>query len=137
MSAWHTLDGKPYRPHLLPGIVSEKMRKACEGLPCTARISSFIPGFSCASQETVVGAHIGNLTKGMGNKTCDLGGLCAACLHCHNLIDRVDARWSFLMEKYPAAVASRLLLAQQETQIMLFLRGVINIPGAEVSRVFH
>ncbi len=77
-------------PHMLPKVRSEDLTESANwhkfGIGCTARVSSFIPGHRCSSDETTVFAHYGSLGKGTGTKTSDINGV-VACLHCHDLID--------------------------------------------------
>ena len=130
-----------FRPHMLPKVRSEVLMDAIGGklngrpstgpMPCTPRISGLVAGHRCASSETVVGAHLGNLGKGMSTKVSDLN-VVAACLHCHNLIDGVDSRWWWLMENPCFTTMQRLLTAQHETQAMLLDLGIISVLGAEI-----
>lgn len=113
-------------PHLLPKVRSDILRKSCRDMPCTLRISSFIPGFRCSGDDTVVDCHIDKaIGKGTGTKVSDLF-MAAGCLHCHDLIDRRNiAGWSYIVEKYPAAVMERLLKGMAETQARWVHMGLI------------
>ena len=113
-------------PYMLPKVRSESLRQACQHMPCTLRISSFIPGFRCSGDDTVVGCHIDKaIGKGTGTKVSDLF-MAAACLHCHDLIDRRNIPgWAYIVEKYPAAVMERLLKGVAETQSRWVQMGLI------------
>ena len=54
-------------PHMLPKVRSEDLTESANwhkfGIGCTARVSSFIPGHRCSSDETTVFAHYGCLAK--------------------------------------------------------------------------
>lgn len=118
-------------PHMLPKVRSDAIRAAVRYMPCEARVSSLYPGHRCAAQETVVAAHVGNLGKGMSTKVSDLA-VCAACLHCHDLIDRRDARWKWIADNCGAAFIERVMLGAFATQARLVASGVVQIPGAEL-----
>lgn len=124
-----------YRPQLLPKVRAKAIRDAIGGkphgppMPCTARISSIVPGHQCSAQATVVPAHIGRLGKGTSTKVSDLN-LIAACHSCHDLIDGRDNRLFWLLEHHPTVLLKRLLDAQHETLAMLVAAEVITIKGA-------
>lgn len=130
---------RDYRPHLLPKIRSEVLMDAIGGklpggvrtqpMPCTVRISGMVPGHRCASRETVVGAHTGNLGKGMSTKVSDIA-VVAACMHCHNLIDMTDSRWWWLMDHRCFETMNRIITAQHETLAMLVDLEIITVKGA-------
>ena len=124
-----TWQGRPYRPAAQPTMISDALRAACAGMPCTPRIANFIPGHRCAHQDTVVGAHTAKFLNGMAKKPTDFG-VAASCLHCHMLIDMVDKRWEWLRDNHAAAVTKRLLEGIMETQTMLWQVGIISIKGA-------
>jgi hypothetical protein len=119
-----------FNPELLPKVHSPALLKAIEGMPCTLRIASFIPGFSCAPQDTVVPCHLPTIGKGMGTKVSDLF-VVAGCLHCHNLIDARDKRWHDLICDHPVPVYQRILRALSETQTLLVEAGIIRIKGSK------
>lgn len=119
-----------YAPHMLPKLRCEALRAACADMPCCARVSSLIPGHRCSASATVVGAHLPVAGKGMGSKVTDLA-IVAACDNCHRLIDRVDPRWKWLADTYPAAFYDRLLNGWMETLTFWLDAGVLTIPDAE------
>lgn len=118
-------------PHNLPKVRSKKLLAACAFMPCTPRISSFIPGHKCSPQNTVIPAHLPVFGKGVNTKVTDMA-VCAACFNCHDLMDGRDPRWSYLMENYPAAVMSRLLNALVETHARAIGMKLIRIDGAKM-----
>ena len=115
-------------PHALPKVRSRKLLDACADMPCTLRMASFIPGQTCAPQNTVVGCHVGNLGRGVATKVSDLH-VAAGCMACHSLIDRRDNRVTWIMEQYPAAFMERLMLGVFETQSRWVALGLITIDG--------
>ncbi len=125
--------GKLYRPHMLPAIVSEDVRAAIEGMPCTLRLASFI-GLRCSDQTTVVGCHTKcGVGGGQGTKTTDLG-IAAGCHLCHDLLDMRHHGWKQL-ERYPAGVIERVFHGVMETQAMLVQLGIIQVRGATILHV--
>lgn len=118
-----------YRPHMLVKVRSEALMDAIGGMPCTARIAGLVPGHRCAPANTVVGAHVGRLGKGVATKVSDLNVI-AACLHCHQLIDGVDARIWALLKDQPATTLKRLIDAQHETWALLVQAEIITVKGA-------
>lgn len=119
-------------PQLLPKIRSHAIMQAMQHMPCALRISSFIPGRKCSSQNTVVGAHLPTIGKGMGTKVTDLA-VVAACQHCHDLLDQRDrAGADYLMANYPTAVATRITDALVETQARLVGFGIIAVEGGDI-----
>lgn len=118
-------------PHMLPKVRSRDLLDAIRGMPCEARVSSLFPGHKCASFATVIPAHVGNIGKGMSTKVSDLH-VCAACFNCHNLIDRVDARWEWIADNCPTAFMERVMLGTFATQSRLVLLGIIEVRGAEL-----
>jgi len=116
---------------LLPKVRSEKITQAAEDMPCAARISSFIPGHSCAAQDTVVWAHLGNLGKGTSTKVSHING-CAACVRCHDLIDGRDKRIWYILEKYPLAAMQRILSAQHESLARLIEAEIVTVQGGKI-----
>lgn len=123
---------KHYNPALLPKVRSDLIMAAARGMPCTLRISTFVPGWKCADDATVVMCHLPSAGKGMGTKSSDLY-VAAGCAHCHAIIDGPDrtAR-DYITEHYPAAYAERMLRGMQETQAMLVQLGLITGPGWEI-----
>lgn len=110
-------------PHMLPKIRSPRLMKAMKGMPCTLRIAGFVPGCSCASDDTVVGCHLPVIGKGVSTKVTDLA-VAAGCYACHRIIDGQDKKaWDYLAKNYPAAVAERMLNALVETHARLILKG--------------
>lgn len=119
-------------PHLLPKVRSPALMQMMQHLPCTLRISSFIPGRRCAGQDTVVGCHLPTIGKGLGTKVTDLA-VVAGCFSCHSLLDGRDrAGADYLIANYPTAVATRLTDALVETQARLVGAGIITVQGASV-----
>ncbi len=104
-------------PHLLPKVRSKKLLAAIKDMPCTLRIASFVPFWSCAHQTTVVPCHLDRtIGKGMGTKVSDLC-VAAGCAHCHNIIDGRDRTAAdYIAENYPAAMMQRMLAGLAETQ---------------------
>jgi hypothetical protein len=130
-----------YAPHLLPKIRSDAVLDFIGGkvngvkvqpcFPCCARISSFIPGHSCASRETVVGCHTWGFGKGIATKTSDFPCI-AGCVHCHDLLDMRDKRIFWIQEQFPIPLARRLIEAVHETTSLLVSAGLVQIKGAEL-----
>ena len=120
-----------YAPHMLPKLRSKRLMDAVAGMPCTLRISSFVPGHRCAGRETVVGCHLPTIGKGMKTKVTDMA-VVAACFNCHNLLDRVDGRIDYIETKFPAALAARMLDALVETHAMLISAGIITVKGGKI-----
>jgi len=120
-------------PALLPKVRSRALLAACQDMPCTLRVASFIPGQQCAHQTTVVPCHIdATLGKGMGTKVSDLF-VAAGCFHCHNIIDGRDPKGrAFIMDNYPTAFMERLLKGLCETQSRLVDMGLIEVKGGEI-----
>lgn len=100
---------------LLPKVRSRKLMDACQHMPCTLRVASFIPGHGCSGEDTVVGCHVGDIGRGVATKVSDLH-VAAGCHACHALIDRRDKRVDWIVDQYPAAFAQRLMLGVFETQ---------------------
>ena len=68
-------------PYMLPKVRSESLRQACQHMPCTLRISSFIPGFRCSGDDTVVGCHIDKAIGKARERRCPTcSWLPAACI---------------------------------------------------------
>ena len=127
-----------HSPEQLVKIRSKKLMRAMKGYPCTLRISGFLPGFSCDHGSTVVGAHLEAPVRGLrmpgkgtSTKITDLA-VAASCKHCHDLISGVDPRFTYLVERYPAAVMFRLLAGLVETHAMLAADGIITVDGGEL-----
>lgn len=118
-------------PHLLPKIRSKPLTDAAEHMPCTARISSFIPGYRCAGNDTVVFCHAGNLGKGVRTKVSDLCGF-AGCHNCHALYDARDTRVFDIIERYPMAFSERILAAVFETQARWIAMNLLSAKGMEI-----
>ena len=119
-------------PALLPTVRSEPLMQAIEGMPCSLRIASFVPGLRCAPPETVVGCHLPGISKGVGHKNTDLA-VAAGCSVCHDILDGRDrARSDYIAANYPAALQERLNRALQETQARLVGLGIITVKGFEV-----
>lgn len=119
-----------YRPHMMPKVRSETILKAVRGYPCTARISSIIPGHRCAAQSTVVACHAEGVGKGVATKVSD-AAIFAGCLHCHDLYDMRDKRWHWLMEHHPQVTYKRILAAVIETQTLLAMHEQIAFVNAD------
>ncbi len=119
-------------PILLPKIRSRALLDACRHMPCTLRVSSFLPHWQCAHQSTVVPCHLPTIGKGMGTKVSDLF-VAAGCVHCHDIIDGRDLKGaSYIADHYPAAFMERLLRGMCETQARWIGMGLISVEGMEV-----
>ena len=93
-----------YNPHWMTKVRSEHLMKAANGKPCTLRISSFFPGYSC-SDGTTVGCHLPVGGKGTSTKETHLA-VAFGCSHCHDILDGRDwKRAEYIVEKYPSAFA--------------------------------
>ena len=95
------------------------------------RIAGLVPGHRCASRETVVGAHTGNLGKGMSTKVSDIA-VVAACMNCHALLDMADSRWFWLMDHRCFETMKRIITARDETLAMLVDQEIITVKGATI-----
>lgn len=119
-------------PALLPKVRSDAIMRAMRNYPCSLRVSSFYPGYTCSPQNTVVGCHIGTPGKSMGSKSTDLA-VAAGCQHCHDILDgRDNLRWGFILDKYSTAFMNRVLQGLIETQQRLVDDGVIVVPDGEL-----
>lgn len=92
-----------------PVIKSKKIRASAKGETCTVR---HVGG--CASDDTVVFAHLNSRWKGVGNKSPDLFGV-FACQFCHQRLDSGDVDFE------------DQLRALQETQLRLYQKGLIKV----------
>lgn len=120
------------RPHLMPKVRSQAIRNAASGVPCTIRISSMIPGHQCSDPSTCVMDHLPVDGKGKSTKVTDLA-VGIGCSNCHAILDGVDIKKrDYLYEKYPAALADRLLRSIVMTHTILIEEGVIQIPDAKL-----
>jgi len=124
-----------YRPHMLPKVRSEQIMAAAAGMPCTLRISSFYPGYTCSGPDTTVGCHPDNMGaaggKGTSTKPTDMLVM-FGCKHCHDIMAGVDKkRHEFVVLNYEAAVLERMIHALRETHAMLLEEGIMVIPDAE------
>jgi Protein of unknown function (DUF1364) len=116
-------------PMLLPKIRSNAIMAAAYGQPCSLRIASFV-GLSCYG--SVVGCHLPVTGRGVSTKATDLA-VAFGCQCCHDILDgRNQNVQALILEKYPAALANRLLNALVETQARLVDMGIITVPGAEI-----
>lgn len=123
-----------YNPQMAPKVRSQHIMDSAKGKPCTLRIASFYPGYSCASDETTVGCHLPVGGKGKATKVTDLA-VVFGCKHCHDILDGADwKRQEFITEKYPMAYADRLINAMMETHAMLVDDGLLVVPGARIIR---
>jgi hypothetical protein len=120
-----------YRPHLLPKVRSRGLLDVA-GYPCTLRVSSFIPGHSCAHVSTVVACHLNTPAKGVSTKSSDIASA-AGCAHCHDLLDGRDARVEWIISQYPTAFQNRLVQALIETWTLHIMNGRIVIPDGEIA----
>jgi hypothetical protein len=119
-------------PMLLPKIRSRALLDACRHMPCTLRVSSFVPQWQCAHQVTVVPCHIPTIGKGMGTKVSDLF-VAAGCIHCHDIVDRRDIKaWTYITQHYPTAYADRILHGMCETQSRWIGMGLLTVEGMEL-----
>ena len=122
-------------PALLPKLRSDALLGAVRGMPCALRISSFIPGWSCADPATVVPCHIDmTIGKGMSTKVSDLF-VAAGCAHCHDLIDGRDRKGrDYITANYPTAMVERILKGMAETQARWVDMGLLHANGMTVVR---
>jgi hypothetical protein len=119
-------------PQLLPKVRSDAIMQAMQHFPCALRISSFIPGRKCSSQDTVIGAHLPTIGKGMSTKVTDLA-VVACCFSCHELLDGRDRPGAdYLITNFPTAVATRMTDALVETQARLVGMGIIMVEGGTI-----
>lgn len=120
-----------YKPHLAPKVRSDLIMSTANGMPCTARVASFFPGYRCAGHDTTVLSHENTPGKGIATKSTDVAG-CFACIHCHMIIEGVDRqRREYIEQKYPVAYESRIKQAIIETWNLLIFKKVIIIPDAK------
>ena len=118
-------------PMLLPKVRSDAIMQAANGQPCSLRIASFV-GLSCAPDSTVVGCHLPVIGRGVSTKATDLA-VAFGCQTCHDILDgRNQNAQAVIIDKYAAALATRLLNALVETQARLVGMGIISVEGAEV-----
>jgi hypothetical protein len=122
-------------PALLPKVRWPSMLALFRHMPCCLRVTSLVPGRSCAGQDTVVPCHLPTIGKGMATKVSDL--FCAAgCLHCHDIVDGRDkAGAAYIMDHAPTAFMERLMRGHHETisRIVLFaMSGDLNHEDLEV-----
>lgn len=119
-------------PHMLPKVRSRALLDATSEMPCSLRIASFIPGYSCAPQSTVVPCHLPIFGKGMSTKVSDLL-VAAGCLNCHRLLDRVDKRIIEIEEHHGVELQKQLMRAWAETLTRWLDMGLIVITGGELT----
>jgi hypothetical protein len=119
-------------PDLLPKIRSRALLDACQHMPCTLRIASFV-GQRCAPQDTVVGCHLPTIGKGVSTKVSDLF-VAAGCATCHSIVDHrgTNAMREVIERNYPAAFADRLMRANHETLSRWVGMGLIQVEGGEI-----
>lgn len=68
----------------------------------------------------------------MGTKSSDLF-VAAGCFACHDILDGRDRKGAdYIEEKYPAAVAWRVIAGLYETQARFIEMGMIEVKGAEI-----
>lgn len=123
-----------YRPEMLPKVRSDLIMSSAQGMPCTIRIASFVPGRRCWGQDTTVSCHLPVWGKGVSTKCTDMA--CAyGCGACHAIIDGPDkeAR-EYLFKKYGAAMFERMLNGLTETHALMLQAGVINVPDATFTK---
>ena len=122
-----------YNPHMMTKVRSNPIRKFAKGQPCTLRIASFYPGYTCSDNDTTVLVHFDDVGgKGTSTKVTDIGG-CYGCERCHAILSGVDTKVSdYIKEKYPLAYGHRIYTALVETHAMLVDEGLIVIPGAKL-----
>lgn len=122
-----------YRPQMMTKVRSSHVMAAAKGRPCTLRIASIYPGYSCASDETSVMCHFDNVGgKGMGTKVTDIGGG-IGCKHCHDILAGEDwKRLEFITETYPMVFCQRLISSLIETHAILVDEGLLVVPGAKL-----
>lgn len=116
--------------YLLPKVRSDLIMASASGQPCALRISSFVPGRSCSGENSTVGAHLPVFGKGTSTKVTDMA-VVYSCFSCHAILDGQDSSaHKYVMEKYPAAVADRMLQALVETHARMIEDGIIVVPKA-------
>lgn len=121
-----------FNPNLLPKVRSRALLDACQYMPCALRISSCIPGHACSGQDTVVGAHLPVIGKGVGTKVSDLF-VVAACFNCHELLDGRDKRGAdYLAFHRSGVVLDRMLRGLAETQSRWVQMGLLHIEDEEI-----
>ena len=120
-----------YRPHLLPKVRSAGIREAADGMPCTLRIASFVPGLTCSGAENTVGCHLPVMGKGVGTKVTDMA-IVFGCHVCHDILDGRNAEaHRFILENYPTAMTARMLEALIETHALLIDMEAVLVPDGE------
>jgi hypothetical protein len=116
-------------------VRSKHIMASAKGKPCTFRIASLFPGYSCASEETTLLCHLDNVGgKGTSTKVTDLGG-CYSCKHCDDIFTGLDwKRLEYIQEKYPLVLGQRVYSSLVETHAMLVDEGLLVVPGSRVIR---
>lgn len=130
-----------YRPHLLPKVRSEYLMDWIGGkrdglllnqpYPCTLRIATLVPGKTCAARDTVVGCHTGNLGKGMSTKVSDID-VAAGCFVCHDLLDRRNEWYDFLLNERTGPFYQRILNGLAETRALLVQDGILKVKRSTI-----
>tara|TARA_R110000851_G_scaffold22626_14_gene67041 strand:+ start:142 stop:522 length:381 start_codon:yes stop_codon:yes gene_type:complete len=122
-----------YRPHMMTKVRSEAIRKEAEGKPCTLRISSFYPGYTCSSEETTVLVHLDDVGgQSTASKVTDIAG-CFGCGQCHDILSGVDIKArDYIRDTYPLALGHRIYTALVETQAMLMDSNLLIVPDGEL-----
>lgn len=124
-----------YNPHMMVKVRSKKIMKSAKGKPCTLRIASFFPGYSCAPEDQTVLCHIDKAGgKGTSTKVSDMGGA-YSCPHCDDIVTGLDMkRRQYIEEKYPMAFGQRIYSALVETHAMLIDDGIVVVIDGEIIR---
>lgn len=122
-----------YNPHMMTKVRSDHVRKFAKGKPCTLRIASFFPGYTCSSEETTVLVHLDDVGgKGTSTKVTDIGG-CFGCDRCHAILSGVDWKTlEYIQENYPLALGHRIYSSLVETHAMLVDEGLLTVSGMRV-----
>jgi len=116
---------------LLPKVRARSILDAVQHYPCALRISSIIPGHRCSGQDTVVGAHLPTIGKGVNTKVSDIL-VAAACDNCHSLLDGRDNRIHWIIANYPTIFYERLMRGHHETMGRWVEDGLLSVEGMEV-----
>jgi hypothetical protein len=118
-------------------VRSKKITDGVRGMSCELRVASLF-GMTCASDETVVAAHLPGCGSGMGTKASDLH-IVAACHTCHGILDRVAIADMGLtgpdsMPGRADAFWRRVITGSAATIDALVGKGLITVPGAKIRK---
>lgn len=119
-------------PHMLPKVRSDELMRAMNGMPCSLRIASLVPGRRCDGPDTTVGCHLPVIGKGTSTKVSDLF-VAGGCHVCHDIVDGRDQEALRYIQQHAAVpYMERLLNALCETQSRLVGDGIIIVKGGEI-----